>query len=105
MIRELNKITAHAYSENRHVDEGQAPRKLVWMLVFAYIITALSLILIFLSLDQGPYPGLNPDNLFIGLMLAMLFLGAAIATSVMIMNFFAKDIEHPSYKQRLAFYL
>ena len=75
------------------------------MLAFAYTITALSLILIFLSVDQGPYPGLSPDNLFIGLMLAMLFLGAAIAASVMVMNFFAKDIDLPSYKQRLEFYL
>jgi len=49
--REINNITAHAYSENRIVDQGKVPRKLVWMLVFSYIITLIVLALMFLAVD------------------------------------------------------
>ena len=52
---EISRITAHAYSENRIVDVGQVPRKLVWMLVFSYILSMTSILLIFLSIDMGPY--------------------------------------------------
>jgi hypothetical protein len=48
---EISRITAHAYSENRVVDLGKVPRKLVWMLVFSYIISVVVLILTFIAVD------------------------------------------------------
>jgi hypothetical protein len=102
---EVGRITAHAYSENRIVDVGEVPRKLVWMLVFSYIISMTVLLLMYLAIDSGPYPGLDPDNIFIGLMITLLSIGAGVAMSVMFLNYFAKDKHLPSYKERLSFYL
>jgi hypothetical protein len=101
---EISRITAHAYSENRIVDVGEVPRKLVWMLVFAYIISTIVLLLFFLALN---YDGseLEMSNVFIGLMVTLLALGAGVAMAVMILNYFAKDKHLPSYKERLSFYL
>ena len=48
---EITRITAVAYSENRIVDIGQVPRKLVWMSVFAYILSAIALILLQMSIN------------------------------------------------------
>lgn len=102
---EISRITAHAYSENRIVDVGHVPRKLVWMLVFSYIISITALLLMYLAIDNGPYPGLTPDNVFLGLMITLLAIGAGVAMSVMFLNYFAKDKHLPSYRERLQFYL
>lgn len=102
---EVGRITAHAYSENRIVDVGEVPRKLVWMLVFSYIISVTALLLMYLAIDSGPYPGLEPDNIFVGLMISLLSIAAGVAMSVMFLNYFAKDKHLPSYKERLSFYL
>lgn len=40
-----------------------------------------------------------------GIMIALLCIGAGIAMSVMFMNYFAKDKHLPTYKERLQFYL
>jgi len=48
---EISRITAHAYSENRIVDQGKVPRKLVWMLVFSFIISSVVLILSFVAVS------------------------------------------------------
>ena len=101
---EISRITAHAYSENRVVDFGMVPRKLVWMLVFAYIISAVVLILTFIAVDVSQ-KRVKPDNVFLGIMIALLCVGAGIAMSVMFMNYFAKDKHLPTYKERLSFYL
>lgn len=101
---EISRITAHAYSENRVVDLGMVPRKLVWMLVFAYIISVVVLILTFIAVDVTQ-KRVKPDNVFLGIMIALLCVGAGIAMSVMFMNYFAKDKHLPTYKERLSFYL
>jgi len=97
---EISRITAHAYSENRVVDLGMVPRKLVWMLVFAYIISVVVLILTFIAVDVAQ-KRVKPDNIFLGIMIALLCVGAGIAMSVMFMNYFAKDKHLPTYKERL----
>ena len=97
---EISRITAHAYSENRVVDLGMVPRKLVWMLVFAYIISVVVLILTFIAVDVAQ-KRVKPDNVFLGIMIALLCVGAGIAMSVMFMNYFAKDKHLPTYKERL----
>lgn len=102
--REINNITAHAYSENRVVDQGKVPRKLVWMLVFSYIITLIVLALMFLAVDLESTS--MPANMtFMGIMIALLIIGACVAISVMVINYFAKDKHMPTYRERLLFYL
>ena len=105
ITREISRITAHAYSENRIVDVGEVPRRLVWMLVFSYVISFTMLVLMYLAIDLGPYPGLKPDSIFLGIMITLLAIGAGIAMAVMFLNYFAKDKQLPSYKERLEFYL
>lgn len=101
---EISRITAHAYSENRIVDQGKVPRKLVWMLVFSYIISSVVLILSFVAVSITQ-TRLKADGVFMGIMIALLCIGAGIAMSVMFMNYFAKDKHLPTYKERLQFYL
>jgi hypothetical protein len=74
------------------------------MLVFSYIISAVVLILSFVAVnvDQSK---IKADGVFMGIMIALLCMGAGIALSVMFMNYFAKDKHLPTYKERLQFYL
>jgi len=40
-----------------------------------------------------------------GIMIALLIIGAFVAISVMVINYFAKDKHMPTYRERLLFYL
>ena len=62
------------------------------------------LILTFIAVDIEQ-KRIKSDNIFLGIMITLLCVGAGIALSVMFMNYFAKDKHLPSYKERLAFYL
>lgn len=105
ITREISRITAHAYSENRVVDMGEVPRKLVWMLVFSYILSFIVITLMYLAINLGPYEGLKADSVFFGIMITLLAIGAGVALAVMFLNYFAKDKHLPTYKERLSFYL
>ena len=48
---EITKVTAVAYSENRIADIGSVPRKLVWMLIFAFLLSISALITLHLSIN------------------------------------------------------
>jgi hypothetical protein len=74
------------------------------MLVFSYIISSVVLILSFVAVTINQ-TRLKADGVFMGIMIALLCLGAGMAMSVMFMNYFAKDKHLPTYKERLQFYL
>ena len=74
------------------------------MLVFSYIISSVVLILSFVAVNINQ-DKIKTDGVFIGIMIALLCIGAGIALSVMFMNYFAKDKHLPTYKERLQFYL
>ena len=101
---EITKVTAIAYSENRMADIGSVPRKLVWMLTFAFLLSISALITLHLSLNQN-YPGLEPTAGFFAVIAGMLAAAAGIAVAVMVMNFTEKDLHLPTYKERLTLYL
>jgi|LauGreDrversion4_2_1035121.scaffolds.fasta_scaffold380208_1 hypothetical protein len=84
---------------------GEVPRRLVWMIVFAYLVSFVVLTLMYLAINLGPYEGLKADNVFIGIMITLLAIGAGVALAVMFLNYFAKDKHLPTYKERLSFYL
>ena len=75
---EFTKVTAIAYSENRIADIGQVPRKLIWMLVFAFILAACALMTLQLSLNSKQ-AGLEPSTTFLVVIISILAVSGGIA--------------------------
>ena len=71
--------------------------------MFSYTVTFLAILLLYFALEDGA--NLPQTPFFFGCMIALIGIGSLLSLTVMIINFFSKDKDLPTYKQRLEVYL